>query len=183
MNEDDENVENSMSLSFLDVISCGMVSSIFLAIIFSVIGYMPAITLKTDEFIAIILELEENDTQVWNINLTTPENQKNMCVPLDDFDLTTGRYTSGKNSQNFYNQVQLFGFPNQFFKKNSNASGNFRIFFISKPQHGNWKVEVFVKDQDSFCEGPEEPKNIRIVTSSKKEVSVKVDGLTRSWTF
>lgn len=229
MNEDDESVENAMSLSFLDVISCGMVSSIFLAIIFSVIGHMPAISLKTEEFIAVLLELNyksdntenanaenansdsstpENadnstDCQVWNLALKTPSMPSGQLEYLktEHYNLETGRYVErmkdveNEVEENINTKIQLFGFNSLTYSGKS--AGKFRIFFISKPEHGKWRLKIAPKDADDTNPDLKKLKKIHIITSNTevqtydysqpekcgKEVQWEPDGVNMYCTF
>ncbi len=203
---DEDEPNDSLSMSFLDVISCGMLSAVFLALIFSIIGQKPPTLLQTHDFIQITFSIPKDDARIWNVALTPPsESGKEIeyAIPLKEFSLdSVGRLNGvvGESDSEEVKQlrkygVRLLGFQRRFYNSarpnedvaNSNAKPGdekqtaTRMIVISEPTPGTWKARVFVRDESEFPSDKDkgDPSDFSVNLSNNKTVKLERDAEKR----
>ena len=202
MYDDEEDEPNdSLSMSFLDVISCGMLSAVFLALIFSIVGQKPPTLLQTHDFIQITFSVPKNDARVWNVALTPPGEQGKeveYAIPMREFNLDSVGRLVGAGEETEKEEVKqlrkygvrLLGFQRRFYNPtppneevaNPNAKPGdekqtaTRMIIISEPTVGQWKARIFLRDGGEFPSDKDvgEPSDFSVNLSNNK--SVKVEG-------
>ena len=193
--DDNDEPDNSLSMSFLDVISCGMLSAVFLALVFSIIGQKPPVLLQTHDFIQITFQVPEGDHRIWNVALTPPGSEE-YVIPLEECKLdSSGLLEQGESLESkelARYGIRLLGFHRRFYKtvqentlrNNSSVTSvtpntnefTTRMIIISAPTHGTWSARVFVRDDGEGIATQKPPGiDFAVTLSNNKSVHIPPD--------
>jgi hypothetical protein len=146
---DDE--ESPIELSFLDVVCCGLVAAMFMALLFSVVGQLPPSELKTLSFLELVIDVADTEAAL-GVAVRPPESPEWFSIPVEDFD-SSGRikvdaakwpsHISGSG------EFLLLGFKPYFRSDKMQVAKDGQARFvvhIDDPSRGQWEFAIFRRD-------------------------------------
>lgn len=164
MDDQDVEITDPLALSRLDVISCGLGGAVLLGIVFTVVRHQPPAAVSAPPFILIEWKVKSAKDEVFpliNAVIQPPAGAEEFDLPLEEFDLRTGRLKSPSMRQKPDSLIyrtgtfELLGFsrfgdedPIRTTKAgvvvvddNASSTPTFRIR-IANPQAGEWQFRA-----------------------------------------
>lgn len=142
---------DTLALSFLDVISCGLGAGIFLGLIFSVTRSSPSVDATAERFLDITFTVDSNDP-VLNVFLKPP-GKAGYFLPLVELDGHTGKFSAASCAAHpELNKITFLGFST--FGELRIESGTSQVFnfLIEDPAIGDWTVDVLYRHRRDWDE-------------------------------
>lgn len=177
--------QNPIELSFLDVMSCGMIAAMFLALVFSVIGEVPPRELTSMPYLDMLIEIDQTNSSL-GVAFRSELDNEWVILPMEQFDLNrTGQLKESasvwKTRLAPYGSFQLLGFKPYFRSSRSTTSSSESIqmiVHIENPARGQWQFALFRRDPELQGDSPPriEIRSLAFSTNSSPQLKVVHDG-------
>jgi hypothetical protein len=138
---------DTLSLSFLDLISCGLGGAIFLSLIFSVVRQDKPSALTSQHFLDVTVECADSDA-VLNLVVTPPRGAAHF-LPVTTFDSVTGLLPV-QHELRKSGEIMLLGFSGYGEVKLAVKQGQLYKLLVHDPKPGHWMVEVQYRDRRNW---------------------------------
>lgn len=155
-----EQGDDTLSMSFLDVISCALGAAVILGLVFSIVRREASVTTSSPEFIRLTLHTASSEPDVHpllNVIVKPPGHAEGFDLVLEDFDLVRGRPRPRAERRDRglpIDNLRLFGFSRhgehrkflagdgqEVLDANASDLAVYRLM-VKVPEPGEWQFDV-----------------------------------------